>query len=480
MQPQHPSSLLIVLIAAVAVSGCVRNVATGERQLSFISQAQEVQIGQDAARDVRQSIGLVDDPELQAYVGRIGQELAKRSERPDLPWSFQVVDDPSPNAFALPGGPIFITRGMLGLMTSEAELASVLGHEIGHVTARHAVSQISQQQLAQIGLGLGAVFSPTVQQLSGAIGSGLGLLFLKYSRDDERQADELGFAYASRGGYDTSEFADVFVALGRVSGAQGSALPGWLSSHPTSQERVDTARARASANPAAQNARSGRDDFLRRIDGMVYGTNPRNGFFRDDVFFHPELQFQMRFPSGWQHQNMTQAVVGASPDGAAAIELTLADARDPEDGLKRFAGQSGVQVGPASRRTVSGLPAIGAEFSADTQQGPLRGLAVFVAHRERVYRLIGYAAASRAGTHAPAISAAIDSFGPVRDRAVLSVMPDRIAIARLDRAQTLAEFAKRFPSAVDVEHLAAINHVATASTRLEAGTTVKRVVAQGG
>jgi predicted Zn-dependent protease len=365
---------------------------------------------------------------------------------------------------------------MLGLLTSEAELASVLGHEIGHVTARHSVTQISQQQLAQVGLGLGSVFSPTVQELSGAIGSGLGLLFLKYGRDDEREADELGFNYAFRGGYDVSEFGDVFEALGRASGAQESALPSWLSSHPSSQERVDTARARAAARPAASNARSGRNDFLARIDGMVYGTNPRNGFFRDAAFYHPDLQFQLRFPDGWQHQNMTQAVVGASPDGAAAMQLSVADARDPEDGLRRFGGEAGVKLGAASRRTVSGLPAMAAEFTAETQQGPVRGMAVFVSHRDRVYQIVGYAAASRLGTYSSAISTAIDSFGPLRDQAMLSIMPDRIAIVRLDRAQTLAEFAKRYPSAIEIEPLAVINHVAGGSTRLEAGMMVKRVV----
>jgi predicted Zn-dependent protease len=459
----------------LSLAGCAKNPATGQRQLSLISEAQEVELGRQAAQEAQQQIGLVRDPELQQYVSRIGLALAAKSERPELPWQFQVVDDPSPNAFALPGGFIFVTRGMLTLMTSEAELASVLGHEIAHVTARHSVNQISKQQLAQLGLGLGGILFPTVQELSPAIGSGLGLLFLKYGRDDERQADELGYAYALAGGYDVSEFGDVFEALGRASDGQAGALPNWLASHPSSEERVKTARARAAATPPSANAREGRNDFLRQIDGLVYGKNPRDGFFRDGTFYHPDLQFQVRFPSGWQGQNLTQAVVAAAPDGAAAVELTLVPAKSAEEALRGFATQQGLQVGAARRLTVNGLPAASAEFAAQAQQTQVRGLVIYVEHRERVYQLVGYTAAQRFAAHSGAIVAALESFAPVRDASILNVQPSRIEIVQLDRAQTLADFAQRYKSSIDVQQLAVINHVPDTSTRLAAGTLVKRV-----
>lgn len=461
----------------LVLAGCAKNPATGERQLSFISEAQEVEIGRQAAEEARQSIGLIDDPQLQAYVARVGTDLAKRSERPDLPWSFQAVDDPSPNAFALPGGFIFVTRGMLNLMTSEAELASVLGHEIAHVTARHSVNQISKQQLAQIGLGLGGVFFPSVQELSPAIGTGLGLLFLKYGRDDEREADELGFSYAKSANYDVSEFADVFQALGRMGGEQEGALPNWLSSHPTSQERVETARARAAQLPDSAKARVGSDAYLQQIDGLVYGTNPRQGFFRDNTFYHPELQFQIEFPGGWQTQNMTQAVVAAAPDGAAVMELTMVPGGSAEAALQQFAQQSGLQFGSPRRQNVSGLDAVSAEFVADTQQGRLRGVTLFVEHRDRVYQLMGYGAAARFDAYANAMSSSLASFGPVRDASVLSVQPNRMEVVRVDRTQTLGEFAKRFKSPIPVEELAILNHLPDASARLEPGMLVKRVTA---
>ena len=158
------------------------NPATGQRSLSLISESQEIEMGRQAAEDVNRTIGLVEDRELQSYVSRIGTQIAANSERPQLPWQFHVVDDPTPNAFAIPGGFIYVTRGMMNLLTSEAELASVLGHEVAHVTARHTVNQISKQQLAQVGLGLGGLFFPEVQQATPLLGAGLEVLFLKYSR----------------------------------------------------------------------------------------------------------------------------------------------------------------------------------------------------------------------------------------------------------------------------------------------------------
>jgi predicted Zn-dependent protease len=227
-------SLLSSVSLVFTMSACATNPATGKRQLALIGEEQEIQMGREAAASVAQTIGLVDDKALQAYVAQIGQRAAEASERPNLPWEFHVVDDPTPNAFALPGGFIYITRGMLGLMTSEAELAGVLGHEIGHVTGRHSVNQLSKAQLAQLGMGLGSIFVPEMRPYQSLVGAGLELMFLKYSRDHEREADELGFEYMRKRGYDVGEFDDVFAALGRIGEQEGSggALPSWLLTHP--------------------------------------------------------------------------------------------------------------------------------------------------------------------------------------------------------------------------------------------------------
>src|SRR5687767_2448102 len=294
------TTVVKVIVCCAALAACARNPVTGERELALISEAQELEMGKQAAQQARQAIGLVDDKALQAYVQRVGTALAADSERPELPWSFEVVDDPTPNAFALPGGYIFVTRGMLNHMDSEAELAAVLGHEIGHVTARHGVQQMSRAQLAQLGMGIGMVLVPELQPYGDLLGSGLQLLFLKYGRDAERQADELGFAYSLKENYDVREMDDVFATLQKIGeAAKQSPLPAWASSHPDPGERIENVQGRlAEVTASVDSMRLGREEFLGRIDGLVWGANPRQGFFDEsNRFLHPEMRFQIQFPS---------------------------------------------------------------------------------------------------------------------------------------------------------------------------------------
>ncbi len=466
-------SAIVPLLFAAA---CATNPATGKRELALVSQEQEIQMGRESAAQVPETLGLVDDPELQSYVSRIGKNMAARSERPNLPWEFHVVDDPAPNAFALPGGFIYVTRGMMNLMTTEAQLASVLGHEIGHVTARHSVSQISKQQLAQIGLGLGSVLSPTVGQLQPLIGTGLGLLFLKYGRDDEREADSLGFGYVQGVGYDTSEFDDVFRALERAGDEAASAIPAWLQTHPQPAERASRAEERAAALPRQTDARVGREAYLGQIDDLVYGKDPRDGFFEDGVFYHPRLRFQIGFPGGWQTANLTQAVVAAEPQQQAMLQLTIAGTLEPRAALARFVQQPGLQIGRTSTSGINGQPAAMAEFAAATEGGAVRGLVAFVSHGDRTYQIVGYSAAERYGAFVDAFDRSIGSFGPVRRADVLRVQPQRIDIVNVPSAMTLREFAERYPSGVPAAELAVLNHLPGEDARIAPGTQVKRVI----
>ena len=312
------------------VHGCSVNPVNGEREFSLISEDQEIAIGRDGATDVARSIGLVDAAALQGYLQSIGARLAQGSERPQLPWSFQVIDDPIPNAFAIPGGYIFITRGMMALMGSEAQLVSVVGHEIGHVTARHSVSMMSRAQVAQIGLGIGlgigSILSPNLAQFSELAGGGLSLLFLSYGRDAERQTDDLGFRCALEEGYDVREMARVFSSLQRSGGLAGaSPLPLWLSSHPYPEERIRRINSRINQlELPLDDVLAGTDVYLAHLDSMVYGTNPRQGYFDDNHFLHPDLAFHFRFPAAWRPSNLPQAVLAGSPDEDAVIELTPA------------------------------------------------------------------------------------------------------------------------------------------------------------
>src|SRR5439155_14405560 len=204
------------LAVAFSCAACATNPATGQRQFSLMSEDQEIAIGQQQDADVRRQMGMYDDRGLQQYISDVGLRLARECERPHLPWHFAIVDVPAINAFALPGGYVYVTRGLLPFLDDEAQLAGVLGHEIGHVTARHAAQQYSKSTGAELGVLLGSIFVPEVRPFGSLAETGLGVLLLKYSRDDELQADSLSVPYASRGGWDPAAMSRMVTTLGRI------------------------------------------------------------------------------------------------------------------------------------------------------------------------------------------------------------------------------------------------------------------------
>jgi predicted Zn-dependent protease len=347
---------------------------------------------------------------------------------------------------------------------SEAELVSVLGHEIGHVTGRHSANQISKQQLAMGGLILGMVVKPELEQFAGLAQQGLGLLFLKFGRDDEREADDLGLRYMTRASYDPREMVDTFSVLDRVSqGEGGGRLPDWLSTHPSPENRI----ARIEEQIAATGAKGtvvNRDEYLRHLDGMVFGENPREGFFRGNAFYHPDLRFQMEFPRGFKTQNQKQAVVGVSQGQDALIALTLAPGASPEEAARQFLSQQGVQAGRSSRERIGGLPAYTTLFEAATQEGTLRGEASFIAHDGKVLRIMGYTPAARFSAYQDAFEETIRSFSRLTDRRYLDVQPKRLELVNLQRQMALPEFARAYPSTVEIGTLGLINGVGANET----------------
>ena len=226
--------------ALVLASGCSVNPATGERELALIGEQQEIQMGREADQQIVATLGVYDDAALAQYVQSLGAQLAAQSERPHLPWTFRVIDDPTINAFALPGGFVYVTRGIMTHLRSEAELVGVLGHEIGHITARHSVSQISRAQLTQLGVGLGMILVPQLRPFGDVAGIGLQLLFMSHGREDEREADELGVRYMTRTNHDPRELAGVMLMLERSSELSGGSgrVPEWLSTHPNPGNRA--------------------------------------------------------------------------------------------------------------------------------------------------------------------------------------------------------------------------------------------------
>jgi predicted Zn-dependent protease len=471
--------LATLLGAALVTGGCARNPVTGKNEISLVSEGQEIEMGKQGAQEVAQSIGFVEDPELQAYVANIGKRMAAKSERPHLPWEFHVVNDAAVNAFAIPGGFIYVTRGLLAHMNSEAELATVLGHEVGHVTARHSVQQISKAQLATLGLGIGSILSSDVASVAGIASQGLGVLFLKYGRDAENQADQLGFRYALGLNYDVREMANVFQTLNRASqaGGGGGRLPEWLSTHPNPENRVAKTQERLDTLQASlANSIVGRDEFLRQIDGMTFGEDPRQGFFEGSMFYHPDMRFQLQFPEGWKTQNMPSAVVAVSPKEDAMIQLGLAGTTPPREAATKFLNQQGIQAGDGSTRSINGNPAATSYFQAQTQQGVLEGIVSFISYGGRTFALMGYTPQGNLGNYDGAFRTAINSFDKLRNSAALSVKPATLELVKLTREMTLAQFNQAYPSTTGMTELAIINELEGPESVVPRGRTLKRVV----
>jgi predicted Zn-dependent protease len=462
------AGLCLLLIAA-----CTMNPATGERQLTLMSEAQEIQMGAQTHPEVLASFGAYDDPEWQAYIQELGEKIAATSERPDLNWTFTVLDDPVVNAMALPGGYIYVNRGILAHFNSEAELVSVLGHEIGHVTARHSVEQMSRAQLAQLGLGVASIAGEKFSQLIGLAGQGVGILFLKFSRDDENQSDSLGLRYMTRAGYDPYEMPKVFATLDRVSQSHGlRATPQWLSTHPDPGNRIANIDSRIGRlPPELQQGTVGRDSYLNRLTGLIFGDDPRQGFTIGQTYYHPELAFKIDFPNEWRIINQRQAVGALSPNRDAAVVLTLSDKDSPRSALEAFFGQQGVERGPNRGGDIYSFRAV------DTQTGEVRaeGLIGYRLLDGRVYQLLGYTGLDTWQNYASEMHQSLKSFARVTEGRYLEVSPATIEIVKLPRSMDLTEFVRRYPSTVEVEQLAIINGV-NVDTVMDPGRLVKRVV----
>ena len=483
MSPRTPSRRTVTLIALLlflVLPGCATNPATGETQLSLISRSQEVAMGRQGAEQVRATMGVYAPDGLGDYVGRIGLSMAAESERPELPWSFEIADEATVNAFALPGGFIYLTRGIMAHFNSEAEMAAVLGHEIGHVTARHSVNRLSKQQLAAIGLGLGSVLSEEVAQVRGLLGAGISVWFLEHSRDDERQADMLGVRYMLRENYDPAESLGVFRTLARLSErAGGSGVPAWLSTHPTPESRIRELRQILDTLPrdTLRGVKVERDAYLQRLDGMVYGPDPRHGFFRGDEFVHPELRFRLAFPGGWQRQNLARAVTASTEEGDAMLQLTLADTAGPEAAARRFFASGSVESLSSRRTSINDFPAVVAEFRARSGETLLRGLVAFLEDGERTYQLLGATPAPRYGRYASTFRRFVGSYDRLRERSVLEVEPLRVDLVTPSASTTIGELAAGRRSPLSAAELAILNGVEVDET-IEAGRTIKWVVGE--
>lgn len=467
--------------AGLAVA-CATNPATGKRELNLMSEAQEIALGKEADGQIRQEMGIVNDPALQQYVDRIARPLAQQSERPNLPWTFTVVDAPAVNAFALPGGYIYVTRGILAHLNSEAELAGVLGHEIGHVTARHSAAQYSKQTAGTLGLLLGQIFVPELRPFGQAAEQGLGLLFLKFGRDDELEADRLGASYATTQGWDPQGVSNMLETLGRLSeGTDRKGVPNWLSTHPMPEDRVVRLEQQVAQlrSQATRDLAVNRAQYLQRVDGLMFGDNPREGVQRGNAFLHPDMRFRLEFPQGWHIQNTPQQVVAQPPGGGGFVFLQLVQARGSrlQDVAAADLGQTGLQYVDGGETQVNGLPAFIGTFRGQTQQmGDVVLRAAWISHNRQVFRLAGLASTQNYRQLQQAVDASVRSFQPLSAGEAERIRPNVIEIYTVRQGDTWESIANGPGNRlVPAQTLAIINGVAP-QERPQPGDRVKVVI----
>jgi len=418
---------------------CAVNPVTGKRELSLISERDEIALGKQTDAEIRVQYGVYDDSALLGYVQKVGQSMTPHTHRSHLTYHFAILDTPVVNAFAVPGGYIYVTRGILAMMSSEAELAVVLGHELGHVNARHSVAKLSQLMLAQFGLAIGSAISETFAKMTGAASIGIQLLFLKFSRDDEREADALGVEYSRKGGYNPSEMVSFFGSLeklGDLSG--GQSLPGFLSTHPLTSERVQNTKDMLLESD--KRLKIEKRGYLSAVNNMVYGQDPRQGYVENNAFYHPQMRFFFSFPQEWNLQNTPAQVILASKDGHAAVVL---QADKTSENLQDYADKTTSQIENGQlvdRKSykINGLTSYHEVYDVPQQdKEDLRTRLSFVEKKGFIYTFMALSTKSEFNQYDRNFQSIVDSFKELRDVRYIDRKPLRIKLVKADGRESL-------------------------------------------
>ncbi len=473
-------NLLILLLMVIFTGSCAiqKNPVTGKTRFLAYSWNQEIQIGQEVDKELIVQYGLYDDEQVGDYVIDIGEIILAESHmrRDDTDrqfreteFFFRVLDSPVVNAFALPGGYIYVTRGLMSHLNNEAQLAVVIGHEIGHVAARHASQRAFRQTLGQIAIIGGAVLGQEFLGLPGESILNLSsqaaqLIFLSYSRDAERESDRLGVEYAARTGYAAAEGAAFFTSLKRMSEQAGHSIPTMLSSHPDPGERE-----KAIPRMAAEWEQKGYEQTVRNeeryfemINGLIYGDNPREGFVDNGQFVHPEMAFRFPVPDQWQLINQRNEVILLSGSRDAVMILRIdGQASTARESVQKFIGQEGNTINSQSETQSSGQhTAYQADVTIPQREGDLRALIYAVEYDGRVYRYINYTLTGKWEDYSQAFHQVPEQFDRLTDRRILGIQPVRLSVVPAPRTDQFRNLLPaQLPMDITPEELAIVNQV---------------------
>lgn len=459
------------------VFGCAVNPVTGKKQFVLMSEKQEIAMGAAYDPQVMAFFGSYDDPKLQTFINTKGQEMVDASHRSKITYEFKIVDSPVVNAFAVPGGYVYFTRGIMATFNNEAEFAGVLGHEIGHITARHSVIQQRNAMLGQLGIIAGVILVPELSQFIEPLSAGMQLAMMSFGRDAERQSDKLGVEYSSRVGYDASEMSGFFNTLERkdeVSG--GEEIPEFLSTHPSPEERSITVAKLAEEwkkKLKLTNPEVNRENYLKMIDGLIYGEDPKQGFVEGNVFYHPTMKFQFSIPGGWKLQNTPQQVQMAPSNGEALLMLTLAGKGSLEETANTILEQYKLTLVESNKENINGLNAILMIADQKQEQGTIRLLSSLIQYEGNIYSIMGISDLSKFTSYQPTFLSTIRNFNELTDSEKLNREPAVIRIKTVPQQMTLQSAFQQFNvSANRFEELAILNGMIL-SDQLSKGSLIK-------
>jgi len=390
-----------------------------------------------------------------------------------------VLDTPVVNAFAVPGGYVYLTRGILAYLNDEAELAGVIGHELGHENARHIAQQMSRQQVAQLGLNVGMAFSEDFRKYAGLAQLGASMLFLKFSRDNERQADDLGVEYGSKSGYDTYRMAAFFQTLERLNPAGTSGLPDWFSTHPDPGNRVTavnnkTEEWRRKLNRTQYAIK--RDDYLKAVNGIIFGEDPRQGYVEGNAFYHPTMRFTFPVPNGWQVNNTSSQVQIVSDKQDAVILLMQDKATSVSSAADQFIQEAKAAVQSRERLVVNGFQTEKVVARLVSGQDTLRTMSYFIAKGGAVYAFHGMTRWNQYSQYSPTFTRTLGGFKNLDDPSKINVTPEKIIVKTITKTGSLKAILKQFgTSDNELEDQAVLNGMKLADI-VSAGTLIKIVV----
>jgi predicted Zn-dependent protease len=444
-----PVVFLLFTVTVLLVISCAVNPVTGKKQLMLMSESQEIALGLSYDPQVMATFGEYADQNIQNFVQSKGTEMGKISHRPNLEYHVKVVDSPVVNAFAVPGGFIYLTRGILAQLNNEAELMGVMGHEMGHIAARHTVSQQSKQQLAQLLLIGGMIASEKFASYAQYALQGMQLLFLKFSRDDERQADALGVEYSSKEGYDAHKMADFFKVLKKMSMAESEGgVPTFLSTHPDPGDRYNDVNKEATewqTKLSLTNAKVNQDSYLQMINGMIYGEDPRQGYIEGNTFYHPDLKFKFSFPTGWTLTNSPLQVTITPSDQKALMLFTMSNQKTLESAVDTTMIQYQLTLQGSKKTTVNGLSAIMTQAKQSVQDQSTGAtstnmvLSYFISYNNIIYVMHGVTTEADFNSYANAFNSSMTTFARLTDASKINVKPKKVQVVKVLRGGTLGD-----------------------------------------